>query len=118
MEMSKMRILFAVIISFLIAEAVIADGIVHRNPFSKPLQLRWQGDDLTTCPLKTLRLKGTIDRNGEALAIVSDIKNHLYYLKLNDIIGLEKAKVVLISSEAIQVEWISQGEKLTDHLVL
>ncbi len=113
----KIVLLFFLLIATL-AMADEAHQTQHRNPFLKPAQSEEAGDDLNQSALGTLKLTGTIQHDHILLAIVRDVKNHLYYLKLNDTMGLEKAKIVQISSDKISVEWMSDHEKFTDYLEL
>lgn len=121
MGLSEMKYVLIVVIIFMLGIQPIysAPNNPHRNPFEKSVhQLAADKTDLSDYPLHTLKLIGTIQHAETLSAVITDPNNHIYYVSMNDTIGLEKAKIARIATDEIELEWIEEGKKHTEQLGL
>jgi hypothetical protein len=91
-------------------------GILHRNPFEKLTYPLSVDENIKRYSFSIFKLKGTMQNGQVPWAVLSDPENHLYFLKLHDAIGLEKAEIVDISTGKIALKWQMEGHTYTDYL--
>lgn len=114
----KRRILFLVGV-FLCVDIVWAQKIetsLHRNPFEKRIHASFATQNIHRYSLSQLALKGTVQEQEKAYAILHDPEDHFYFVKLHDTIGLERATITKITAERIEVQWHIEGQIYTEYL--
>lgn len=76
----------------------------QRNPFVKASNVDVSKDSLQAYPLDTLRLVGVIRQGSKVSALISQPTGQINTVRVNDVIGNKKARVLRILDHSIKIE--------------
>lgn len=94
----------------------VGETTYARDPFVRPALEPALAKELNDYPLDSLKIIGVMRQGPQAVAVVLDPKSQLYFLKIGDQLGLEKAHIMHIGADEITVTWLTQGQQFTEHL--